>query len=164
EGVQVAPVLYQSLLSGGMLGLLLGVGLALAVEASDRGFRSAAEIRKRLGVAVLGHIPRIKTQDAATKPSAGGLDPLLASFLRPNSAEAEAVRGVRTQLYFSTQGRAHQVIQVTSPTPGDGKSTLAANLAVSIAQSGKRVVLLDCDFRKPRVHRLFNITNREVGL
>jgi capsular exopolysaccharide synthesis family protein len=164
EGVQVAPVLYQSLLSGGMLGLLLGIGLALGVEASDRSFRSAAEIRKRLGVPVLGHIPRIRGDTPPTKPSVGGLDALLASFLRPNSAEAEAVRGVRTQLYFSTQGRGHQVIQVTSPTPGDGKSTLAANLAISIAQSGKRVVLLDCDFRKPRVHRLFNLTNPEVGL
>lgn len=164
EGGQIAPVLYQSLLLGGVLGLLLGGGLALGVEASDRGFRSAAEIRRRLGVAVLGHVPRIRTDAPPTKPSPGGLDPLLACARRPSSSEAEAVRGIRTQLYFSTQGRGHQVIQVTSPTPGDGKSTLAANLAISIAQSGKRVVLLDCDFRKPRVHRLFNLARPEVGL
>jgi capsular exopolysaccharide synthesis family protein len=164
DAIQVAPVLYQSLLLGGILGLLLGGGLAVGVEMSDRSFRSAAEIRRRLGVQVLGHIPRIQTQSPPARPSATGLDPLLASFVRPNSPESEAVRGVRTQLYFSTQGRGHQVIQVTSPTPGDGKSTLAANLAISIAQSGKRVVLLDCDFRKPRVHRLFNLSNPEVGL
>ena len=65
---------------------------------------------------------------------------------------------MRTQLYFSTQGRNHQVIQVTSPSPGDGKSTVAANLAISIAQSGKRVIFIDCDFRKPGSNRLFNIS------
>jgi capsular exopolysaccharide synthesis family protein len=164
EGTQVAPVLYQSLLLGGILGLLLGGGLALGVEMSDRSFRNATEIRRRLGVPVLGHIPRIRSQTPPVRTSTTGLDPLLACFLRPNSPESEAVRGIRTQLYFSTQGRGHQIIQVTSPTPGDGKSTLAANLAISIAQSGKRVVLLDCDFRKPRVHRLFNLPNPEVGL
>src|SRR5262249_28292873 len=61
-------------------------------------------------------------------------------------------------------GRGHQVVQVTSPNPGDGKSTLAANLAVSVAQSGKRTVLIDCDFRKPRVHKIFHIEKPEVGL
>jgi capsular exopolysaccharide synthesis family protein len=164
SGVQVAPVMWQSLLIGGILGMFAGGGLAVGTELSDRSFRSPAEIRRRLGVPVLGHVPRIQTDAPPTRSSVTGLDPTLVGFLRPMSSEAEAYRGVRTQLYFSTQGRGHQVIQVTSPTPGDGKSTLAANLAVSVAQSGKRVVLLDCDFRKPRVHRLFNIQHPEVGL
>ena len=161
---QVAPVLFQSLLLGAALGLLLGGGLALTAELSDRGFRTPTEIRRRLGVPVLGHIPQLRIIGNVEKQSAGGLDRLLTCFYRPSSREAEAYRGVRTQLYFSTQGRGHQVIQITSPGPGDGKSTLAANLAISIAQSGKRVVLLDCDFRKPRVHKLFNLSNPDVGL
>jgi capsular exopolysaccharide synthesis family protein len=67
-------------------------------------------------------------------------------------------------LLFNTEERAHQVIQVTSPNPGDGKSTIAANLAISLATSNKRVVLVDCDFRKPRVHTLFALAKPELGL
>ena len=99
--------------------------------------------------------------DSADPPD---VQPALVCALRSKSAEAEAYRGLRTQLYFSTQGRGHQIIQVTSPNPGDGKSTLAANLAVSIAQSGKRTVLIDCDMRKPQVHRVFKLGQVEVGL
>jgi polysaccharide biosynthesis transport protein len=76
------------------------------------------------------------------------------------SPAAEAFRGVRTSLYFSTQGQGHKVIQVTSPSMGDGKSTLAANLAVSIAHSGKRVLIIDADFRRPRQHRLFHVSTQ----
>jgi succinoglycan biosynthesis transport protein ExoP len=163
-GLQVAPVLSQYLLLGAVLGLMLGGGLALLAEMSDRSFRSPDEIRRRLGVQVLGHVPRVQTDLPPTRPSQAGLDPILVAALRPISPESEAYRVIRTKLYFSTRGRDHQVIQVTSPGPGDGKSTLAANLAISIAQSGKRVVLVDCDFRKPRVHKLFKLPSPEVGL
>ena len=120
--------------------------------------------RRRLGLPILGHIPRIKVDEPVERPSAAGIEASLVTYYRPTATEAEAYRGVRTQLYFSTKGRGHQVIQVTSPNPGDGKSTLAANLAISIAQSGKRVVLMDCDFRKPRVHKIFKLNKAELGL
>src|SRR5262249_45263904 len=97
------------------------------------------------------------------KPIAA-LDPILAVHLRPHAAESEAIRGIRTQLLFNTRDEEHQVLQITSPNPGDGKSTLAANLAVSLAKSNKLVVLVDCDFRKPRVHRMFAIAKPELGL
>lgn len=164
SGVQVAPVLVQSLLLGGVLGLLLGAGLGLRAELADRSFRSPADIRRHLGVPVLGHVPPIRTADPPTVTSAAALDPVLAVYLRPRSSEAEAVRGIRTQVMFNTRNQDHQVIQVTSPNPSDGKSTLAANLAVALAGSDKRVLLVDCDFRKPRVHRLFAIAHPELGL
>src|SRR5262249_3084757 len=72
-------------------------------------------------------------------------------------------RGVRTSLLFTARRDGCKVIQVTSPEMADGKSTLAANLAVAIAQSGKRVVLVDADFRRPRVHKLFGV-GAERGL
>lgn len=168
DGAKVAPRLLQSIAMFTFLGTLFGLGLALAFEMTDKSFRSPAEIRKRLGLPVVGHIPPIRidlpTDNPALKGIEPDIEPVVVSHLRPKSIEAEAYRGVRTQLYFSTQGAGHQVIQVTSPNPGDGKSTLAANLAVSIAQSGKRVVLIDCDFRKPRVHKIFHIEKPDVGL
>ena len=150
DGIQVAPVLVQSLLLGAVVGLLMGVGLGLWAELADRGFRSPVDIRHQLGLPVLGHVPPIRTNEPPEVKPIAALDPILASHIRPHSAEAEAVRGIRTQLLFSTSGREHQVLQITSPNPGDGKSTLAANLAISLAKSDKRVVLVDCDFRKPR--------------
>lgn len=168
DGIKVAPRLVQSLAIFIFIGTLLGIGLALAFEFTDKSFRSPAEIRKRLGLPVIGHIPPIRVDLPTDNPRLKGtepdMEPVIVTHLRPKSIEAEAYRGVRTQLYFSTQGVGHQVIQVTSPNPGDGKSTLAANLAVSIAQSGKRIVLMDCDFRKPRVHKIFHIDKPEVGL
>lgn len=164
EGAQVSPILYRSILFGLFLGLVAGGGLALSMELTDRSFRTPAEIQRRLGLRIFGHIPRLKVDEPTERNSTAGIESSLISFYRPSSTEAEAYRGVRTQLYFSTQGRGHQVIQVTSPNPGDGKSTLAANLAISIAQSGKRVVLIDCDFRKPRVHKIFKLPKPELGL
>src|SRR5262249_9211999 len=82
-------------------------------------------------------------------------DPSLYAYHRPTSMAAEAFRGVRTALYFSMVGKGHQVIQVTSGNMGEGKTTVATNLAVSIAQSGRKVVLIDADLRRPPVHRLF---------
>ena len=164
DGIQIAPVLIQSLLLGAVFGLLLGCGLGLWAELADRSFRSPADIRRLLGLPVLGHIPPIRISEPPENKPIAALDAILAAHLRPRAAESEAVRGIRTQLLFSTSGREHQVLQVTSPSPGDGKSTLAANLAISLAKSNKRVVLVDCDFRKPRVHRMFALSHPELGL
>jgi polysaccharide biosynthesis transport protein len=161
-GVKVAPVLFQCLLLAVVLGLGAGGGLGYLAEVTDKSFRTPDEIRRRLGLAVVGHIPAL----AAPRGPAGAptpIEPRVVVHHRPKSTEAEAYRGVRTALYFSTRGKGHQVIQVTSPNPGDGKSTLSANLAVAIAQSGMRVVLIDCDFRKPRLHKIFGVSP-DVGL
>src|SRR5262249_34072971 len=91
------------------------------------------------------------------------IDPMLVAHLRPKSINAESYRAVRTSLFFSTQGKGHQDIQVTSPNKGDGKSLLCSNLAITIAQSGKRVLLIDADCRRPRQHKVFNVSH-DVGL
>jgi capsular exopolysaccharide synthesis family protein len=132
--------------------------LAYLGEITDKGFRTAEEIRRRLGLPVIGHIPLL-TPDAASrdKVQAGepALDPYLCACHRPKSVEAEAYRAVRTALYFSTHGAGHSVFQVTSPDKGDGKSTLVTNLAVCMAQSGKKTIVIDADLRRPRLHRMF---------
>jgi capsular exopolysaccharide synthesis family protein len=165
NGYKIAPVLNRSLITGLGIGLVLGVLTMLLAEVSDQSFRSPADVRRRMGVPVIAHIPLMRPSKAAmANPSPTGLDHVLAAALRPKSVEAEAYRGLRTQLFFSTQGRGHQVIQITSPTPGDGKSSTAANLAISLAQAGKRVILIDCDLRKPRIHKIFGLESPEIGL
>ena len=144
------------------LGLLAGIGLGYLAEMSDRTFRSAEEIRQRLGMPIVGHVPSIELKPEALEAVASSgskLSPMLCAFHRPKLREAEAYRGVRTALYFSARAGL-KVIGVTSPMAGDGKSTLTANLALSIALSGKRVIVVDADLRKPNVHKLFGVATR----
>ncbi|MDY3558303.1 polysaccharide biosynthesis tyrosine autokinase [Gemmata sp. JC673] len=167
-GLKVSPVLWQFIFIGSALGLALGAGGAYLLDMADKSFRTPEEIRRRLGLALIGHVPFVhKPSSPVTVTDAAGnsveLDSGLATVHSATSPEAEAYRGVRTALFFSTHGERHKVIQVTSPHMGDGKTTLIINLAVSIAQAGRKVLLLDADLRRPRVHRAFGLTSR-VGL
>lgn len=89
-----------------------------------------------------------------------GYAPLLWAHKHPRSAVAEAYRTLRTNLGFASLDRPCRSILVTSAGPGDGKSTTAANLAVVLAQAGNRVMLVDCDLRKPAQHRIFEVENQ----
>jgi capsular exopolysaccharide synthesis family protein len=160
-GYKVAPSLFQVIFVGLAIGLLCGVSLAYLAELSDKGFRGADEIRNRLGLPVIGHIPLLQADSAAQQKLKSGessLDPYLCMQFRPNSIGAEAYRAVRTALYFSTNSGGHRLIQVTSPDIGDGKSTLIGNLGICIAQSGKRTIIIDADLRRPRIHKMFGLT------
>jgi capsular exopolysaccharide synthesis family protein len=162
-GGKVSPVLITTLAVAGSLGLVLGGLLAYLAEISDKSFRTLDEVKTRLGVAVIGQVPPLPPHEPSVIEQ-NPLDPLLIVHHSPKSVEAEAYRGVRTSLYFSTRGKGHQVVQVTSPDQGDGKSTLIANLAVAIAQSGRRIILIDADFRRPRIHKMFGLGKAEIGL
>jgi capsular exopolysaccharide synthesis family protein len=162
-GAKVAPLAITVFASAILLGLLGGFGMAYLAEVSDHSFRTPEEIRRRLGLPVVGHIPFFPPEAEEDMPAeAPRIDPMLCSVYRPKSRESEAYRGVRTALFFN-RGGGHALIQVTSPDMSDGKSTLIGNLAVSIAQAEKKVILIDADFRRPRVHKLFNLS-AEKGL
>lgn len=159
-GERVWPDLVIILSLGGFLGSMLGFGLGYLVELSDKTFHNPDEIMKQLSMPLIGHIPVIQ-QSKRHVIENSFIDPSICVYHRPKSQSSEAFRAIRTALFFSTKGKMHSVIQITSPTPGDGKSTIAANLAVSIAQSGKRVLLLDADMRRPSIHHAFGIKTQE---
>jgi len=148
-----------------LLGVLGGFGLAYLADRATKSFRTPEEIRRRLGLPILGQIPLITSAKQAL-PGLDfehlALDPFLCTHYQPQSKGAESYRGLRTALFHSMQDNNH-VIQITSPDRADGKTTLVGNLGISIAQSGKSVILIDADLRKPRLHKLFGLS-APVGL
>lgn len=158
-GGKVKPVLAIVMLASCAIGLASGIGLAYILELADQNVRTPDEIPGLLGTPVVGLIPVLAVPKRLGKVPEIAIS--IVAHHRPKSRQAEAYRAVRAALFFNARGQQHQVIQVTSPQAGDGKSTLAANLAVSIAQSGRRVLLLDADFRRPTIHKLFGLPNQD---
>jgi capsular exopolysaccharide synthesis family protein len=136
-------------------GTLLAFGLAFFFEYVDNRIKSPDEIAAFLRLPSLGLIPALKAS------SWSGSEPLLSSGVPPNFAEA--VRSVRTNVLFSSAEEGPRSLVVTSTGPGEGKTLVAANLAISFAQAGQRVLLIDGDMRRPRVHEIFK-HNQEPGL
>ncbi|QDT03486.1 Tyrosine-protein kinase ptk [Rubripirellula lacrimiformis] len=160
---KVGPSLLKTVGGGSILGILLGCGLALLLEKNANTFRDPDEIADILGVPVLTHIPFFKGKlkkvaKGETNPYEK-FDPSLAVVHMPASIPAEAIRSCRTSVFFELTGQRGKVIQVTSPLPGDGKSTIAGNLACSIAQSGKRTLVIDCDLRRPQLTDNFDMAD-----
>jgi capsular exopolysaccharide synthesis family protein len=167
-GYQVKPQLLKVMLAAAFLGLLTGIGVVYLRDMLDQRFRGPEEVSRQLGLPVMGHIPLIPAGTTEESPTNGDarqpvLNAALCTYHEPLGGPAEAYRAVRTSLYYSAEVAGQRVIQITSPGPGDGKTTLAANLAVAMAGSGKRVLLVDADFRRPRIDSYFGLTGG-VGL
>ncbi len=153
SGRKVAPILSTCLSLSLFAGVLFGFGLVYLAEITDRSFKGPEDVVYRLGAPVIAHMPAIdykKLATAADIDSGTTLSPVLCAYHRPKSRDAEAIRGIRTAIYFGSQGNPVKLIQFTSAQAGDGKSTLACNVALSIAQSGKRIIIVEADLRDPR--------------
>ncbi|QDV65956.1 polysaccharide biosynthesis tyrosine autokinase [Crateriforma conspicua] len=168
-GVLVGPLLSRSLVLGGFLGTILGALLGFLVDWSERTFRSPDEVTDSLDASILAHLPLIFTKkskrrnDKQQNPYAD-IDPIVCVLHEPHSPASEAVRSIRTSIFHSThQAPEFGVVQVTSLLPGDGKSTMVANLASSIAGAGRRVVIVDADLRRPNQANLLGIDS-ELGV
>lgn len=159
-GSLYGPKLMPYLSGGGAIGFLLMAGLAILFDLADKSFRSAEDIAMEVGAPVLGHIPAMEIDKVVKRPNQP-VDSSLCTIHHSRGRVSEAYRSVRTGLFFSNRGGDLKVIQVTSPVPGDGKSTLSSNLAVTMAQSGRSVLLIDADFRRPRIAKLFSIDSEK---
>jgi len=155
----------QKVTIGFLIGLFLGVVSAFFLEYLDQTIKSSADVERVLDIPVLGLIP-VDPHGAQENRRNGrrrGAIPLI-SRAAPDDPTSEAYRALRTNVTFvSAEQRSLKVICVTSPGPGEGKSTTAANLAITLAQQGAHTLLVDADLRRPLVHRAFNLV-QEPGL
>lgn len=144
----VKPNKRKNLALGLVLGAMLGVGIAFLLDYLDRTIKDEEDIQEKLGLSVLGTIPKIAASDKGAV-----LGPICC--LEPLSPACEAFLALRTNLLYIITNQKHRTVLVTSCLPDEGKSTVAANLAVALAQTGARTLLIDCDLRRPSLHRIF---------
>jgi succinoglycan biosynthesis transport protein ExoP len=138
--------------------LILGIALAFLLDRLDFAVKTEEEVKKLLGVPVLGLIPRLEGNGKGRKnKAAGGNRSLLPARDDPNSPMGEAFKLLRTNLRFLNLDRPLRTLVVTSATPGDGKTTIAANLCIAFASQAEKVLLVDADFRVPAVHKIFGL-------
>lgn len=164
---------------GATTGLLIGLALALIRQQLDSSIKTPGDVEQRLGVTFLGLLPNNedgaggpRTASRSKRRRARGAQEQEAGLTvheRPLSGIAEAARSVRTNLMFMNPDKPYKKILVTSAAPGEGKTTVACSIAIAFAQGGQRVCILDCDLRRPRIHRIFGrvgdvgITNLLMG-
>lgn len=169
--VPISPNVLLNLIIGTAAGLLLGIIIAFVREALDNTLKTPDDIEKRLGVPFLGLIPEMSQSEQASKKKGGRwrrrkqneLPVELVVHEDPTSGIAEAARAVRTNLTFMNPDNPYRRILVTSAAPAEGKTTVATSIAISLAQSGHKVCIIDCDLRRPRLHRIFG-RRGDVGL
>jgi capsular exopolysaccharide synthesis family protein len=167
----VSPRRTMTVAAAFLLSTLFGMGLALFLEYLDDTIRTTEEIENLLGLPALAAIP---TMDSAPRrrlllvganesdeEAKANSELLIHSDSR--SSLAEAYRQLRTSILLSTAGHAPKSLLITSSLPSEGKTTTATNTAISLAQTGAKVLLMDADMRRPRLHTVFNIENG-VGL
>jgi capsular exopolysaccharide synthesis family protein len=140
------PNKRRNLLLGLVLGLFGGIGMAFLIEYLDNTVKSETDLEKRYGLPVLGSVQQLTKQD----------DRIESHVLRnPLSPLAESYRLVRSNLLLSAAERPPGVILITSMSPSEGKTITTVNLARILVQGGKKVLVIDCDLRRPRIHSLF---------
>jgi len=158
--VPKSPILPRTRLNfflGIVFGLFMGIAVAFTFEFLDNTLKNPEDIRNYLDVPYLGPVPTFDLErEEVDRPE-------LITEYSPKSTASESYRGIRTSLLFSSADKVPKVILITSAGPSEGKTLTSTNLAITMAQAGSRVVIVDCDMRKPKVHKMFNLS-RDKGM
>jgi polysaccharide biosynthesis transport protein len=189
NGAPVGPNRNQTILLAFFVSLALGVGLAYFIENLNTTIRTVEDVSRLTQLPLLAVVPSlndilpngkrngvvsngirsielksggVKDVNESLKPASDFSDkPVLVDSMKMFSAAAEAYRMLRTSILLSTAGRPPKTMMVTSGQPGDGKTTTLFNIALALTQLKSEVVIVDCDMRKPRIHKLLQLTKSE---
>ena len=162
-----------------LLGLMFGVFLVYFLELLDRTVKTDKDVQRHLALSTIGEIPLFEGEDRSSKkgvariikrslwrlnPNSKGTDSAntsksLISLLDPKAPASEAYRSLRTNIGYTSVDKQVQTIVITSAGPEEGKTTTLVNLAISLAQLGKKVLVIDADLRKARIHKYFSLPN-----
>lgn len=159
-GTPVSPNLKKNLVLATVFGLLLGFGLVLLIVFLDRSIKTTSDAQQAVAAPVLGIIPMLEESEL-DKSDIAARD--LYVHKNPTSLVAECCRSLRTNIMFSAADRPIKTIVVSSANQGEGKTTSVIYLGITMAQSGQRVLLVDTDMRRPRLHVSTGVS-RQVGL
>lgn len=144
------PRILTNTILATIAGFMFAIGITFFMEYLDDTVKDPEEVEYATGLATLGILEQLKTNI----PSEA-----LVVAREPRSPAAEAYRQVRTNIQFVNLDRSNKTLLITSAQPNEGKTTVAANLAIALAQSGRRVILVDCDMRRPTLHKLLEVNN-----
>lgn len=148
----IAPNKKLNISMSFILGLIFSLGFAFLIEYLNNTIKNEDDVERHLQLPTIGVIPKENKM----------VNLIVAK--EPKAPITEAFKSMRTNLLFSMKNRGLKTLMVCSSVPKEGKTSVSTNIAVAIAQTGKRVLLIDCDLRKPCVHRHFNISNNQLGL
>lgn len=150
----IRPRTATNVLLAAVVGAMIAAGAAFLIEYLDDTIKSPDDVARVSGLSTLGAIARLKEAGAQRQ---------LIAWMSSKAPESEAYRTLRTNIQFSSVDKPIRTLVVTSSGPSEGKSTTAANLAIVMAQTGQKVVLVDADLRRPVLHKTFSIPNN-IGI
>jgi len=160
--VPVHPRMKVNVALAALVSLLLGLAIAFLLEYMDRTIKSAEDVEQTMRAPVLGLVPMVAEVGPGASPELVK-DRDLYIFQHPTSRAAECCRAIRTNILFSSADRELRTLTITSPNPREGKTTCVIYLGTTMAQSGQRVLLIDTDMRRPRLHQSMGVP-RDRGL
>lgn len=160
----VSPRLPLNLAVGLLIGIALGSAAIVLLDALDTTIKSDADVASFSDKPLLALLPQIDASALKSLETIGETAADTITFTAPKSSFAEGIRTLRTNLMFMAPDNPPRLLLVTSPGPGEGKTMTSVNMAIAMAQSGQKTLIIDADMRRPRLHKALGVENREQGL